>query len=430
MSAAVRRFNVPTETWDAAVDEVYDLLAEVARRSETISYGAVVARMSTISLAPDSTAFHHLLGDVSKRAFDEGAPLLSAVVVHKDDGKPGGGFARLGRRLGFEVPAEPAAEDVFWGQQLTAVHGWWGRRRPADEARSEVEDTIARGPARTKVVKAGGCREAVLNAFVRLEARDGRTTFSAGEVVEEVRRVTSAFKTTTIQTYVVSAMCADAPVHHANHTDDLRRVGRGRYRRAVAWRESPAPTPTSRPSQEPKPSPLASTASASNRLVRSSGVDRHSHWAWEGNVQAVVAAALAQAGWQLRSLADTASRAQGVDIVADRAGQRLRVEVKGYPAGSTSANTQARHHFGDALLAGVLMAEGDDEASCVLAFPAFTTYTNLVTRSRTALEKLGIGVLLVGEDGVVVETVDPAGGLVLASPDGRVGSSVGPPGGP
>lgn len=268
-----------------------------------------------------------------------------------------------------------------------------------------------------------GCRAAVLDALVRLEGRDGRTTFSTGEVVQEVRRSTQAFKASTIQTYVVSVMCADAPVHHANHTDDLRRVGRGRYRRAVEWSGTPAPiakdplrvpaTTAPAPRSSPRPE-------AGERSQPPADTDRHAHWAWEGNVQAVVAGALASAGWQLRSVADTASRAQGVDIVADRAGRRLLVEVKGYPAGSSSAHTQARHHFGDALLAGVLMAEGDGDAACVLAFPEFTTYTNLVARSRAALERLGFGVLIVSEDGGVTEPITQAGGPILG--DGRSGS--------
>ena len=128
MTGDDRRFNIPRATWDAAVDELYDLLVPVARRREALAYGAVVAQMRTVSLPPDASAFHHMLGDVSTRAFDEGAPLLSAVVVKKDDGKPGGGFARLGRRLGFEVAEDPAAEDAFWIEQLVAVHHWWARR--------------------------------------------------------------------------------------------------------------------------------------------------------------------------------------------------------------------------------------------------------------------------------------------------------------
>ena len=74
-------------------------------------------------------------------------------------------------------------------------------------------------------------RDAILAAFVRLERRTGRDVFELREIVQEVISHTRAFRETTIRTYVTSVLCANAPVHHANHRNDLVRVGRGRYRR-------------------------------------------------------------------------------------------------------------------------------------------------------------------------------------------------------
>lgn len=247
------------------------------------------------------------------------------------------------------------------------------------------------------------CREEVLDAFLRLETTTGSASHRAGEVLREVLSQTSRFKEATITTMVMSVMCADAPVHHVNHTDDLRRVGQGQYARVIEWRGAP-PLATG-PAPTPEPSLVA--------IDQPAVPDRHAHWAWEGNVQSAVADALAVAGWQLRSIADTASRAHGVDIVAARDGRRILVEVKGYPAGSRSAGPQARHHFADALLAGILMAQQDSEASRVLAFPDVTTYSSLVRRCETALSGLAIGVLLVTEGGAVTEIVEAAGGSIL-----------------
>ena len=68
--------------------------------------------------------------------------------------------------------------------------------------------------------------------------------------------------------------------------------------------------------------------------------------------------------WEVRKVADTASGEHSVDVDADRNGQRLLVEVKGYPAATYSrgdrrgevkiaqAPTQARMYFGYALLSG------------------------------------------------------------------------------
>lgn len=143
-------------------------------------------------------------------------------------------------------------------------------------------------------------------------------------------------------------------------------------------------------------------------------IDRHQHWAWEGNVQASVATALAAAGWRLRSVANTATREHGVDILADRDQRRLPVEVKGYPDGSTSAATQARHLFSGALLAGLLMPEADPEAAIVLVFPVYETYETLVRRTTGALRTLGIGIILIGEDGTATEQLPPRDGSVLS----------------
>jgi hypothetical protein len=57
-------------------------------------------------------------------------------------------------------------------------------------------------------------------------------------------------------------------------------------------------------------------------------------WYWEGHVQAVMVAHLRREGWTILMTSDTASRAQGEDIVASKGERRLAVEVKGYPSKS------------------------------------------------------------------------------------------------
>ncbi len=122
------RYNLPIDTWERAVAELTDVLVPVARRGTTVTYSEAVSNLSTVHLTGDSTAFHVLLGDVSRASFDAGAPLLSAVVVAKDSGQPGGGFYDLARELGFDVPDEPAAESMFWGAHLDEVHRWWPQK--------------------------------------------------------------------------------------------------------------------------------------------------------------------------------------------------------------------------------------------------------------------------------------------------------------
>lgn len=74
-------------------------------------------------------------------------------------------------------------------------------------------------------------RDAVLDAFGRLERRHGRQDFRLAEVVAEVLAVSDSYKESTIRTYITSRMCGNAPDHHGSTVDDLERVDRGRYRR-------------------------------------------------------------------------------------------------------------------------------------------------------------------------------------------------------
>lgn len=77
------------------------------------------------------------------------------------------------------------------------------------------------------------CRDAVLAAFRKLEARHGRREFGVAEVVQEVLTATDRFSESTIRTHVSSLMCAQAPANHATRHLDLERVRRGIYRRIV-----------------------------------------------------------------------------------------------------------------------------------------------------------------------------------------------------
>jgi hypothetical protein len=52
---------------------------------------------------------------------------------------------------------------------------------------------------------------------------------------------------------------------------------------------------------------------------------RSEDWFWEGNVQEALATHLRDEGWSVDPLADTASKARGIDISASREGRQLAV---------------------------------------------------------------------------------------------------------
>jgi len=121
-------------------------------------------------------------------------------------------------------------------------------------------------------------------------------------------------------------------------------------------------------------------------------------WYWEGNVQSVLVDWLVAHGFAIRSVADTAARSQGKDIVAiDSDGKELWVTVKGYP--EKSSHTQARHWFSDALMSLILYRDENSTVSLALALPdSFVTYLNLATRIDWFRRALPLEIYWISED--------------------------------
>jgi hypothetical protein len=234
-------------------------------------------------------------------------------------------------------------------------------------------------------------REDVLRAFERLERRHGRTTFDLVDVIAEVLREHPDRVEVSVRTHIVSVMCKDAPVHHSNHTNELERVGRGRYRRVVAA------APTSGNGWE--------APTAGKRMTLATTV-----WPWEGAVQAVFVAHLERDGWTVTSEAHTAGRSHGHDVIAERNGERLIAEVKGFPfevyqrgpkAGERKkpggVPTQARVWFAHALMSAMMMRGDEPNSRVVIAAPNVTTYRQLARRCQAACDAARIEVVLLDQ---------------------------------
>lgn len=130
-------------------------------------------------------------------------------------------------------------------------------------------------------------------------------------------------------------------------------------------------------------------------------------WHWEGNVQSALATHLRTAGWRLLSIANTATKEAGVDIVAvDPEGSEWWITVKGYPERTTDKKTnpptQARHWFAGALFDVVVYRTARRDIRIGVALPAgYKTYENLAKKSAWLHEQAKFRYFLVGEDGTV-----------------------------
>ena len=145
-----------------------------------------------------------------------------------------------------------------------------------------------------------------------------------------------------------------------------RRVVHGKIHNFWMWGDKPIPQ------QKSKKSTLSSGPSKND-------VD---NWFWEGNVQSTIVQYLTAQGYEIRFMADTASRQPGKDIIAEKDGKPLWVSVKGFPKGTkkTHPSTQAGHWFKDVIFDVIEYRGESDEAELVVALPDYPRFRSRAER--------------------------------------------------
>jgi hypothetical protein len=237
---------------------------------------------------------------------------------------------------------------------------------------------------RRRTVHAWVARDEVLAAASALQQRSGGAPFRPEEVVRELARAGSGYAEQTVRTHVV---------HHlsAGPKAPLERVDRGLYiLRALA---------------------VGVASDAESTVAMATTATAAAAWPWEGAVQAVFASVLTAHGWSLRSVADTASKQRGVDVLADKAQRRLGAEVKGWPsrgyadprraeeAKRTQPTTQASHWFAQALMKAVMLRDSHDDHESLVVLPDHRRYRDLAAKTRTGRAGAAVHVVLLEDDG-------------------------------
>jgi len=133
----------------------------------------------------------------------------------------------------------------------------------------------------------------------------------------------------------------------------------------------------------------------------------------ETDVQASVVAALAAAGWAISSVANTATKEHGIDVIAEREGQTIGVEVKGFPGlgyadparadqrKRTRPSSQAVHWYSQAILAAMRLRTKHPEWRSVVALPDHPRYRTLHSETAGSLAAAAIDVWWVDTAGDV-----------------------------
>ncbi|GAA1157843.1 hypothetical protein GCM10009630_65030 [Kribbella jejuensis] len=134
-------------------------------------------------------------------------------------------------------------------------------------------------------------------------------------------------------------------------------------------------------------------------------------WPHESAVQGALVGWLARDGWRILRVADTETQERGTDVIAERNGTRLLVEVKGYPgttyargakagqAKPTPPTLQASHWLAAALLKAMRMRGADTDARVAVAMPDYPRYRSILSEIEASLRGAGVEVWLLSERG-------------------------------
>lgn len=163
----------------------------------------------------------------------------------------------------------------------------------------------------------------------------------------------------------------------------------------------------------PLPTTAPSTDRSSTKKPQAPPSGVPTDWYWEGHIVSALVEWLMADEWIIIRCADTASRERGPDIHAERSGETLLVEVKGYPskeyrdanrAGEkkrTSPSLQAQHWFSQAVLKGMRLQNEFPDATVALGFPEFPRYESLAGEIGGGLAKVGLKIIFVNEAGAI-----------------------------
>ena len=106
--------------------EIYERLKDVARNGELITYSEITPLADlNMEFQADRTRMGELLGEISTYEYEQGRPMLSAIVVLAGVGYPGEGFFNLARYLGLYSGHGEFADLEFFVQEVKKVHSYW-----------------------------------------------------------------------------------------------------------------------------------------------------------------------------------------------------------------------------------------------------------------------------------------------------------------
>jgi hypothetical protein len=118
-------YNYPTATWTSAKETAKHYIVRNLRNPNVVftTYGDLVDELRPVIDfgSPRNAVFHCLLGQISDDEEENGRGLLSALVVHKDDLKPGTGFYEGAAAWGRDM----TDRESCWAAEVSKLQKQW-----------------------------------------------------------------------------------------------------------------------------------------------------------------------------------------------------------------------------------------------------------------------------------------------------------------
>jgi len=107
-------------------EKIYDRLKQTAKAGLVTTYSEI-APLAGLDMGrqDDRNKIAEILGEISTHEHRQGRPMLSVVVIHKENNIPGQGFFTLARELGLFGDDN---EFMFFVRELRRVHDFWKRK--------------------------------------------------------------------------------------------------------------------------------------------------------------------------------------------------------------------------------------------------------------------------------------------------------------
>ena len=112
---------------DSDTKTIYEEIKDVAKSGVYVNYGDIAPLVGLdMEMPGDRLRISAILDCINRVEHRAGRPLLSAVVILKEENKPGAGFFDLAKELRLQSPNED--DLMFWIGELRRVHTYWAKR--------------------------------------------------------------------------------------------------------------------------------------------------------------------------------------------------------------------------------------------------------------------------------------------------------------